>query len=199
MNHLLEYTLRSCWLQIAEVYPGWDDAWDWLDEAVEDGRLPRKEMPDATLGTEQQQRRDHLVQWNLMLLGSAASAEDEKPVVSLAGRKRHREEGTQPSGWGVADDVRRCLKELGRSVFAVKERVDVKGLARSTLGSNYLASVEGIFDALYNNTSESHVRAGLSALRDVLRGKWDVEHDYTAVPVDVPVERPAKKSRRSGA
>jgi len=199
MDQLLMYTLRSCWLQIAQVYPGWDDAWDWLDEAVQDRRLARGKKHDTT-GAEQQQRHDQLAQWTLMLVGSTESAEGEELVASLAGQKRDREEGTQPSGWGLADDVRRCLKELEVLPYHIYESVNLKAakLARSSLGSDYLANVEGVFEALYNNTFKSHVRAGLNALRDVLRGKWDIERDYTVL-VDDPVERPAKKARRNRA
>ena len=42
------------------------------------------------------------------------------------------------------------------------------------------------------STSEILVRAGLHALRDVLRGKWNTKHDYTA---SIDGERPAKKAR----
>jgi len=191
MEQLLEYTLGRCWLQIAQAYPGWDDAWDWLDEAVQDGRLPKKAKPDA-MGTERTQREEQLAQLTALLRHMASGEEDQKPVMLLAGQKRGREE--EPSGSDMVCDLRRCLDELGVSPIAVRERINVEALAKSALGTDYLASVDGVYDALCNSTSEPHVLNGLDALRDVLRGKWDITRDCTG-PVGVPVERPTKRVR----
>ncbi|KAH9920637.1 uncharacterized protein B0H18DRAFT_1023759 [Fomitopsis serialis] len=84
--------------------------------------------------------------------------------------------------------------DLDSSPDGVKRVVDIEAAMKRALDNDYLVNVDGVFDALHDNTSEPLVRAGLHALRDLLRGEWDVNRDYTG-SVDARVERPAKKAR----
>ncbi|TFY57902.1 hypothetical protein EVJ58_g6744 [Rhodofomes roseus] len=198
MQKILQYVLKRCWIRVAQAYPGWDDAWDWLDEAVSDGRLAAQALTLPADATDRQrtQRNEQLAHFKALLVSMAASNEDEKPAVSLVGQKHDRDGETKAQGWGVACDVQRCLKKVASS--GTRDDVGVEALAKSALGNQYLASADGVFDVLHDSTSDLSVRTALYALRDVLWGQWDVKRDYATGSGDAcPVGRPAKKVRES--
>jgi len=197
MKDLLQRTIVDCWRQIAQPYPGWDDAWEWLQEVVQDGQLSIKASPNVT-AAERIRRGELLVRFAALLksTNSSAAAAEEEPA--WTGRKRGIERGNGPAQWGLAYDVRKCLLDLVSSPDSVKRVVDIEAAMKRALDNDYLVNVDGVFEALHDNTSEPLVRAGLHALRDLLRGTWDVTRDYIG-PVDARVERPAKKARTEQA
>ncbi|KAH9841145.1 uncharacterized protein C8Q71DRAFT_854990 [Rhodofomes roseus] len=193
MRKTLTGVLKQCWMQVARAYPGWDDAWDWLDGAVCDGQLAEEALPADAVDRPRNGKNEQLAHFKALLGSTAASGEDDK--LAVAGRKHNRDGETKTKGWGLASDVQRCLKEIALSDVR-SYTLNVEALAKSAFGGDYLASVNGVFDVLHDSTSELPVRAALCALRDVLRGKWDVKRDYVTGSGDAhPVGRPVKKAR----
>ncbi|EPS94219.1 hypothetical protein FOMPIDRAFT_117606 [Fomitopsis schrenkii] len=201
----LRCAVSSCWLRIAQHYPGWDRAWDWLDDAVQDGTLSAQIPPDAT--TKQKADRSLSVAKFGKLLGPGAkpksAAGTDVPSPSVAGQKRSLDEaiGAGADDWGRARDVRKCLDVLRGSRFTTREAVDVPAVAEYALGSHYLATIEGIFNIIHESfviisAPDQSTRKALVALRDVLRDQWDVSEPPTSLPSSDTPESGAASSKR---
>ena len=143
----LQRTISSCWLGIAQHYPGWDEAWDWLDEAVQAGTLQPHLPPNAT--EEEKEYRPVLVAKFRELLGPGADKNGPKDAV--VGRKRSLDEaaGEGNDEWGPAGNVRQCLDVLRDRSPTTQKAVGVPTVAKNALGSDYLASVGDVFNVLH--------------------------------------------------
>lgn len=147
----LQRTIGSCWLGIAQLYPGWDDAWDWLDEAVQGGTLSMQISPEAT----NKQKADRLLliaRFKEMLGPGVVSVKDEDgPKPLITGRKRTLDDVAEAGAeeWDPARDVRKCLDALRNHCSITKHEIGASAVAKSALGSDYLASVEGVFNVLH--------------------------------------------------
>lgn len=203
----LRCAVSSCWLRIAQHYPGWDRAWDWLDDAVQDGTLSAQIPPDAT--TKQKADRSLSVAKFGKLLGPGAkpksAAGTDVPSPSVAGQKRSLDEaiGAGADDWGRARDVRKCLDVLRGSRFTTREAVDVPAVAEYALGSHYLATIEGIFNIIH----ESFVIISWAGLRcahsqnsalahptSLPARRWSRSETFCAISGTCPNRRPVYRA-----
>ncbi|KZT66504.1 hypothetical protein DAEQUDRAFT_767967 [Daedalea quercina L-15889] len=141
-------TLANCWVQIARAYPGWDNAWDWLDEVLENGKQPKK-ASRSPFDTALALGDELLAQFTVLPQNFKTLAEVERVAkVSLSGQKCGREEGDSPE-WSLAHLVQQCLRELKGASYLVRGKVDVRVLAKDAIGGESLAEVDGVFGALH--------------------------------------------------
>lgn len=207
---LLKHAVVGCWRQIAEAFPGWDDAWDWLDVVIQDGQLAKRTTV-ATADTAMWELTDDLKHEFSTRLRSPATAV-VADVYTAAAKRRFQE--SKHSKRGLAYDVQRCLTLFTQCRIddkPVREQIDAELVVQHALGNDYLATVDGVFDALHdgsvpyshqadtdehpsNRTQDPSIRVALHALRDVLLGTWDTGHKRSC-SADASSEKCAKKAR----
>ena len=146
---LLKHAVVSCWHQIAEAYPGWDDAWDWLDATIRDGQVPKKSMPDVADKVIWKFTAELQEEFTTRLRTPADHAAVAVPTTMA----KRGNSGFKNGQWGLAHDVRRCLtafKQCRMTARPVKEQIDADLVVQHALGNDYLATVDGVVDGLYD-------------------------------------------------
>ena len=148
---LLKHAVVACWRQIAEAYPGWDDAWDWLDDVIRDGQLTKKRMANAADKVVWKLTDELKAKFSTRLRTPAEPAAAGVPAAGV----RPRLPGCKQTDWGLAHDVHRCLTLFAQcriTARPVREQIDADLVVQHALGNDYLATVDGVLDALHDGS-----------------------------------------------